>query len=68
MSVGGMTDDHEHMDWISGKKLRVGDEITIRIMDSNTSDGPVRRERMDTKKMAKISKEIKEWQKKKYAE
>src|SRR5215471_19681411 len=43
IEVGGLAND-EHLDWIQQKRLQVGDEIRLRIVESG-SDEPVSRRR-----------------------
>ncbi len=43
LHVGGMTLENEHAHWLSEVPLSVGDELTIRIVESSTADQPTMR-------------------------
>lgn len=42
MHVGGLANE-EHMDWIKPKHLQIGDEICVKIVESESADEPERR-------------------------
>lgn len=44
MEVGGLANE-EHVDWVNQKRLQVGDEISVQIVDAASADMPVRRRR-----------------------
>ena len=44
LEVGGLADD-EHLDWVSQKRLQVGDKILVKIVESASPDQAVRRRR-----------------------
>lgn len=48
LSVGGFTPaKHEHLGWVPHRKLRTGDEILVRIIESQFSDEPMERHNVD---------------------
>lgn len=55
LSVGGLTSrklgkSNEHLSWLSHRKLRVGDEVTFRIVSVTRCDRPSRRSPADDNK------------------
>jgi hypothetical protein len=44
INVGGLANE-EHIDWVDQKRLQVGDEIRVKIVESGSADEPVRRRR-----------------------
>ncbi|MGA9391427.1 MAG: hypothetical protein WBV69_13375 [Candidatus Sulfotelmatobacter sp.] len=49
LEVGGLiSPTREHVKWIKQKPLGVGDEIRVKIVDTDSVDGPVERHRSDS--------------------
>ncbi len=46
LQVGGLANE-EHVKWTRQKRLRVGDEIRVRIVEAATVDRPVKKQRID---------------------
>ena len=44
INVGGLANE-EHIDWVNQKRLQVGDEIRVKIVESGSADEPARRRR-----------------------
>lgn len=57
--------DHEHVDWLQ-RDLRVGDTVTLRIVESDTPSAPVARRRDDPGASERHEREYFEQLKKKY--
>jgi hypothetical protein len=55
MEVGGLANE-EHVDWVNQKKLQVGDEIRVKIVDAGSADKPVRRRRIHPAETLKAKK------------
>lgn len=47
LTVGGLNGQNEHVRWIEQAELRVGDEITVRLVDTDIADDPVTRRKRD---------------------
>jgi hypothetical protein len=41
----GVLANEEHIDWVKQKPLQVGDEICVKVVESESADEPVRRRR-----------------------
>lgn len=71
LSVGGLIDhgkyDYEDLDWIK-RDLKIGDAITIRIVESDEVTPPIRRERQDPDFVAKEQRRYYENLKQEYGE
>jgi|ERR1700676_2540159 hypothetical protein len=51
LNVGGLVSStEEHIDWANQKPLRVGDEVRIEIIESDSVDTPSQKRRLDTPK------------------
>jgi hypothetical protein len=46
IGVGGLADE-EHTDWVRRKRLQVGDEVRVQIIETGSPDKPTRRRRND---------------------
>jgi hypothetical protein len=55
LNVGGLANE-EHRDWIKHKRLQVGDEIRVTIVETGSSDKPTSRQRIDPAKDLKAKK------------
>jgi hypothetical protein len=55
IEVGGLANE-EHIDWIKQKRLQVGDEIRVKIVESGSADEPVRRRRSHPAETLKAKK------------
>ncbi|MGE0268731.1 MAG: hypothetical protein AB7S78_09800 [Candidatus Omnitrophota bacterium] len=60
--VGGLTQHreklNEHLRWIKHQKLKCGDEIVIKIIETDQADEPMSREIEDVEKTKKIREEF----------
>lgn len=69
VTVGGLANygnnDTEHLDWVK-RPLSVGDQVSIRVVDSDDIDDPVSRERIDPDFEEKEERKYYERLKKKY--
>lgn len=53
--VGGLANE-EHIDWVKQKRLKVGDEIRVKIVEARSADKPVRKRRIDPGETLKAKK------------
>jgi len=57
LQVGGLINPtDEHVSWIRQKRLRVGDEIQVKVVKANSVDEPMRRYRRDPAKELRAKK------------
>lgn len=72
LSVGGSSalgeHGHEFLDWIKEQALKVGDEMTIRILDQSKCDVPFRRRRESSDFVKEKKREYLETLKKEFEE
>jgi hypothetical protein len=48
LTVGGLVSaTEEHVSWISQKPLRVGSEIRVKVVETDSADNPIKRHRTD---------------------
>jgi len=55
LEVGGLANE-EHVDWVKQKRLQVGDEIRVKIVEGGSADKPVRTRRTDPAETLKAKK------------
>jgi hypothetical protein len=55
LQVGGLANE-VHVDWVSQKTLRVGDEIRVRIVDTESADKPTQERRIHPAETLKAKK------------
>lgn len=55
LEVGGLANE-EHIDWIKQKRLQVGDEIRVKIIDAGSVDKPVKKRRIHPAETLKAKK------------
>ena len=55
LQVGGLANE-EHIDWVKQKRLRVADEIRVKIVETGSADRPVRRRRIHPAETLKAKK------------
>lgn len=71
LSVGGLLNhgkhDDEHLDWIK-RHLKIGDEITIHVVENSDLTKPISRRRQDPKLVEKAQRRYYENLKKEYKE
>lgn len=56
LNVGGLVKD-THLDWLDGI-LEIGDEVTIRIIETDKADAPVRERKEDTEILKRQRREF----------
>jgi len=57
LEVGGLVSpSREHLNWIKQKPLRVGDEIRVKIVETDSVDEPIDRYRADSARDLKYQK------------
>ena len=55
MHVGGLANE-EHVDWVKQKRLQVGDEIRVKVVEARSVDKPVRKRRIHPAETLKAKK------------
>jgi hypothetical protein len=55
MHVGGLANE-EHIDWVKQKRLQVGDEIRVKVVEAKSVDKPVRERRIHPAETLKAKK------------
>ncbi len=55
MEVGGLANE-EHVGWVNQKRLQVGDEIRVKIVNAGSADEPVRKRRIHPAETLKAKK------------
>ena len=47
LSVGGLTSENEHVRWVMRRKLRLGDEVLVKVVEAGPIDKPKARHRRE---------------------
>jgi hypothetical protein len=57
LEVGGLVSPvREHVKWVKQKPLRVGDEIRVKIVETSSTDRPIKKHRIDPAKELRSQK------------
>src|SRR5262249_3705547 len=57
LHVGGLANEH-HLDWVKRKRLQVGDDIRVKIVEAGSADKPVRKRRVHSRRNAQSEKTL----------